>query len=137
MSADGFVTNEICFAGFLCYLFGDESLIRIEFDERRKATFHFHVPSLDAEEYLREFHAGDLAIADLKDLWGRQVQVGRLVRNLNRSGQTVWEREEFTITTDSTSSRPESFWQDARAATAHRRAEREQRERREQQHRRH
>ena len=128
VSADTFVTKELCFAGFLSYLFGDESLLRIDFDERRKASFTFHVPSLDAEEYLREYHAGTLAIADLKDFWARNVQLGRLVRDMNRSDQTVWQRDEFTVTQDPGPSRPDSFWENARTAVTQRRAERDARE---------
>jgi hypothetical protein len=128
VSADIFITTEMGFAGFLCYLFGDESLIRIELNDTRKASFTFHVPSLDAEEYLREYHAGQLAISDYKDAVGRQTQVGRLLRDMNRSGQTVWERQDFAVQPDSTPSRPDSFWANARQATELRRAEREQRE---------
>jgi len=129
MSADSFVTSEICFAGFLSYLFGDESLVRIDFDERKKAAFTFHIPSLDAEEYLREYHAGTLAITDLKNFWGQHVQVSRLVREMNRNGQKTWEREEFTVLLpDSCTSRPDSFWENARTAVIQRRAERDARE---------
>jgi len=131
MSADCFVTTEMGFAGFLCYLFGDESLIRIELNDTRKATFHFHAPSLDCEEYLREYHAGQLAITDYKDAVGRQTQVGRMLRDMNRSGKTLWERDEFSVQPESIPSRPESFWANARQATELRRAEREQRERQE------
>jgi hypothetical protein len=117
VSADTFVTKDLCFAGFLSYLFGDESLLKIEFDERRKASFTFHVPSLDAEEYLREYHAGTLAIADLKDFWGRNVQLGRLVREMNRSNQTVWQREEFTVMQDPSPSKSDEWWANARHAS--------------------
>jgi hypothetical protein len=130
VSVDTFVTKELCFAGFLSYLFGDESLVRIDFDERRKASFTFHVPSLDAEEYLREYHAGTLAIADLKEFWGRNVQLGRLVRDMNRSDQTVWQREEFTATQDPGTSKSDEWWANARRVSEQRRAERDARERR-------
>jgi hypothetical protein len=132
VSADVFITTEMGFAGFLCYLFGDESLIRIELDDIRRATFHFHAPSLDCEEYLREYHAGQLAISDYREAIGHHTQVGRLLRDINRSGKTIWERDEFSVQPDSTPSRPDSFWANARQATELRRAEREQRERQEQ-----
>jgi len=140
MSADVFVTTEMGFAGFLCYLFGDESLIRIELNDTRKASFTFHVPSLDAEEYLREYHAGQLAISDYKDAVGRQTQLGRLLRKLNSTGETVWEREEFTVGVEASGSRSDEWWAEARRASEQRRTERENRERQErrpQQHRRH
>jgi len=61
---DGFVTDNVFFAAALCYLYGEESLLKIEFVNRQK-RFHLDCPSFDGEEYLREFKSGTLAISDL------------------------------------------------------------------------
>jgi hypothetical protein len=129
MRSDGFTTEHLCIAAFLSYVFGEESLVQITFDDKQRATFHFHAASLAAIEYTNEFHAGNLAIADLSSFWEHQTSISRRLRLVRRNNQTTWEREEFSVQPDSGPSRPESFWESARQATEVRRRERDERER--------
>ena len=94
MSADGFVTNDLWFASSLAYIFGGESLTIIEVGKSigrvRTKGFHFDVPSLDAEEYDKEFREGRLAISDLMAFTKEYSRILRLLKDLDRRGEISW-----------------------------------------------
>lgn len=94
MSADGYQTNDIFFAGAMAYTFGPEALTRIE-NERsgpthNTATFFLDIPSLDAAEYYREFHTGRFTIADLKAYVKIHGDITRLLRDMVKRGDVSW-----------------------------------------------
>lgn len=94
MAADGFVARHEYFSAFLMYLFGDESLTRIEngIDDRGKRCrdFYFDVPSLDAEAYLTDYTAGNLSIADLKAWVTSYSRLNFICRQMHKNGDSTW-----------------------------------------------
>jgi hypothetical protein len=94
LSADGYKTTDIWFASSMAYTFGPEALTRIENERsgqtRNTATFFFDIPSLDAEEYYREFHTGRFAVADLKTYCKVHGDITRLLREMVKRGDVSW-----------------------------------------------
>jgi hypothetical protein len=88
---DGFTTNDIWFATAMMYVFGDEALTKMtnQAAERLKA-FHLDIPSLDAEDYYREYQAGTFAISDLKAFTRSYSTVVKCMKDMMKSGQPVW-----------------------------------------------
>jgi hypothetical protein len=131
MSADSFVSNELFFSAFCAYLFGCESLVRVEIPETGRPKWTFNIPSLDAEEYRTEFREGRLQIADLKAYTHAYSDLTVRLKEMNRDRVKVWESDTIAVSPEVPESRPDSFWIDARKAISERRNERERREWRE------
>jgi hypothetical protein len=97
--SDGYQTRDIWFATAMAYTFGLEAMMRIENERsgqtRNTATFHFDIPSLDAEEYYREFHTGRFAIADLKTYCKIHGDITRLLREMVRRGDQSWASQSW------------------------------------------
>jgi hypothetical protein len=87
---DGFVTTTIGFAAALAYIFGWESLVRIEDNEDRTQRFHFDIPSLDAEEFRKEFEGGELNISDAKSLIENFSHIARTVKEMRKRNEASW-----------------------------------------------
>lgn len=124
MSADLFVfkVNDLFFPAFLIYAYCtpgclDDVTRRIELLDNKTKKFTMAVPSLDAEEYLSEYHAGILGVSDLKNFGLRYSRLAFLCRGLSQSGD-VWEAP-----------RSEKWYAAARAGAEIKRREREARKR--------
>lgn len=76
------------------YLFGEESLTRIESDTddrgKRCRDYHLDVPSLDAQDYYNEYTAGNLSIADLKAYVNSYSRLNFICRQMHKSGDPSW-----------------------------------------------
>jgi len=130
MSSDGFTTSELAIAAALSMTYGEESLVRIVFDEKGYAKFSFLIASCDGELITQDYFAGQLGISDLKSFWEHQTQINRRIRVMRRNNQTVYERDEFSVAPKDIPARPTEFWENARKAMVLRVAERNERERR-------
>ena len=87
--SDGYVCEDVFFAAALSYIFGDESLLTIEFVNKQK-KFRFDIPSLDGEEYLREFKSGTLAISDLMSYSRTYNWLMKTLWQMNKNNDTTW-----------------------------------------------
>ena len=63
---DGYTATDLVFGCALLYIFSENSLLRIERDPVRGQKLYIDCPSLDADEYLKEFKEGRLGISDLR-----------------------------------------------------------------------
>jgi hypothetical protein len=97
MSNDGYIADDIWFAACLMYLFGEQSLTKIEVSKSpefhrhcREVKLHLDIPSLDAQEYYKEFKAGALAISDLKSYIRTYTWITRILRDMERKTESVW-----------------------------------------------
>jgi len=87
-------TTDTFFAAALQYLWGEDSLTRIETTQtdygRDTPTFTLDVPSDEAEELLKTFQDGELAISDLKS-WARTYTwLTRRLREMKKRGETSY-----------------------------------------------
>ena len=87
--SDGYVCEDVLFAAALSYIFGDDSLLTIEFVNKQK-KFRFDIPSLDGEEYLREFKSGTLAISDLMSYSRTYNLLMKTLWQMNKDNDTTW-----------------------------------------------
>jgi hypothetical protein len=102
MSADGFQTTDIHFAAAMLYVFGEESLTKIEitpdgYGRNRDVTLHIDAPSLDCAEYFKEFQAGELALSDLKSYIRTYTWITRTLRDMKKNGTTSWESPSWVM----------------------------------------
>jgi hypothetical protein len=130
MSVDGYQTDDIAFCAALLYVFTEDALTTIDL-QNGKAMFSLAVASLDARIYREEFDRGELNILDLKSYMRTFSWLSKIIREMRRDGQIIWQRDNKP-----TPPRPESFWINARAAMAQRQAERDAREKQERRHKR-
>jgi hypothetical protein len=90
MSNSSYRSDDLWFVSVLAYLFGEDSLTRIELDQRGKAMFYMSVPELDAIEYRREFDGKILAISDLMTYSRTYAWIAKRIRDMKRTGQTSY-----------------------------------------------
>jgi hypothetical protein len=94
VSADGYRTDNLFFAAFLLFTFTAEALIRIEKgtsdNGRTETTFYLDVPSLDCDEYEKEFQEGTLAISDLMSFVKAYSLLTSRLKKMTREGETSW-----------------------------------------------
>lgn len=91
---DGFVTNNTMFAAALVYIFGNEALIQIQLVDH-KPDFTLDVPSLDAVEYLKEYDAGTLAVADARALFAAYSMISSTLRKMRSGERDVWTSKAY------------------------------------------
>jgi hypothetical protein len=108
MSADGITTTDLAFCSALMYIFTEDALTTIDL-QNGKAMFSLAVPSLDADEYRKEFDENRLSISDLKTFMRTFSWLTKKMRDMRRDNETVWTREEFTVGVEASGSRPESW----------------------------
>jgi hypothetical protein len=87
---DGFQTDHTFFCAAMVYTFGIEALTRIEMEPGYRAVFFLDIPTSEAAEYRREFDAGTFAISDLKTYLYNHSQVTRIVKDMQRRGESSW-----------------------------------------------
>ena len=89
---DGFVTTDLFFAVGLAYIFGENALTKIDLISGVRDTTNFVVdaPSLDCQEYHKEFESGQLAISDLMAYVKIYNKVSRILKTMRRDGETEW-----------------------------------------------
>ncbi len=124
MSCDGYVVNDdLFFAAALVYIHSapdarDEVTRRIELldDRGYRKAITLDVASFDAESYFGEYMSGTLAIADLKNFGKRYSRLTFLCKDLQHSGERVWEAP-----------RSDAWWSTARQAVLQRQRERDRR----------
>jgi hypothetical protein len=94
---DGYIADDLWFAAAMMYVFGEESLTKIEVAQPdefhhhcREVKLHLDIPSLDAGEYYEEFKAGALAISDLKSFVRTYTWITRILRDMRRKAESVW-----------------------------------------------
>ena len=92
--SDGYSCDNTFFAAALCYLYGDEALLKIAFFNKQR-QFHFDIASLDGEEYSKEFKTGTLAISDLLSYSRSYSYLNRILFSMNRSNTTTWNSESW------------------------------------------
>lgn len=87
---DGYKTKDLQFAAVLAYIYTQESIIEIELINY---TPHLtlDIPSLDAEEYLKEFQAGTLACADCQAMFKAYGRILGAVRDATEETREVDE----------------------------------------------
>jgi hypothetical protein len=97
LSADGYISDDLWFGTSMMYLFGEDALTKIEtilpeddYRHQRLVKLHLDIPSLDAIGYLEDFKAGTLAISDLKSFVRTYTWITRILRDMRRSGESVW-----------------------------------------------
>jgi hypothetical protein len=97
MSFDGFVTTDLFFAVGLAYIFGEESLTKIELlpGTRDNTQLFFDAPSEDCSIYRQDFLAGKLAISDLMAYTMIYNKVIRILKMMRRDGDTEWTSESW------------------------------------------
>jgi len=89
------------FAAGLCYVFGEESLTKIELiggDTRSRhqdRQFTLDVPSLDAAEYYQEFKEKKFAISDLFSFTLIYTGLTRRLKDMTRRGDVIWTSESW------------------------------------------
>ena len=94
---DGYIADDLWFGAAMMYLFGEESLTKIEVNQSeefhkhcREVLLHLDIPSLDAHEYHKEFKAGTLAVSDLKSYIRTYTWITRILRDMRRKTESVW-----------------------------------------------
>src|SRR5258708_2987437 len=91
MSADGFITTAIYFTAGLLYLFGEESLTKIEIAETRANTqFHVDAPSLDCQAYFDDYLAGNFSMADLLSYVKIYTRLVKRLKTMRRDGDMFY-----------------------------------------------
>ena len=86
---DNYSTTTMGFAAVLAYVYGVDSLVRVEDDVTNKGQeFHFNIPSLDAEEFKKEYDRGELNISDAKTLIAIFSRIGQTLKKMRREGTT-------------------------------------------------
>ena len=90
MSNSSYHSDDMWFVAFLAYLFGEDSLTRIELDERGKATFQLSVSQQEATEYHDNFECKNLAIADLMTYCRTYAWIAKRIRDMKKRGQTSY-----------------------------------------------
>jgi hypothetical protein len=86
---DGFVTDHAMFAAVLCYVFSTEALIKIDLIDF-KPQFTLDAPSIDCDEYLKEYLAGTLAVADAQSLFTSYLMIMATVRKMRSDKRDSW-----------------------------------------------
>jgi hypothetical protein len=87
---DGYTTNDLVLGCALLYLYGENSLLRIERDPVRGQTLQIDCQSLDADEYFNEFKEGRLAISDLRTYMRIYDTLIRRLKDMQRRGDLSW-----------------------------------------------
>jgi hypothetical protein len=94
MASDGYTSFDSDFVAAMMYVFGDAALTQIVITGdngiRRDKEFHLDIPSLDAEEYRREFDNGHFQITDLKHYLRTRVSLVRIMKEMDRRRDTEW-----------------------------------------------
>src|SRR5260370_35639044 len=96
MRSDGYQTSDLAFACALLYVFGEDSLLRIERDQVRGQTFFIDAPSFDCQSYFDEWTSSEgLAISNLKAYFRIYDFIVRRLKDLQRRGETGWCSESW------------------------------------------
>jgi|SRR5229473_4544219 len=110
MANDGFTTQDLAFCVAMMYTFGDEALTKIEPAEdsnsrRRAQKFVLDIPSLDAAEYFKEFHAGTFGISNLLAYIKTYNNVIQILKEMHKRGETEWSSPSWIAGRKSTGAR--------------------------------
>ena len=91
---DGFSTTDLGFASGLLYLYGIESLNRIELVQttraRAEAEFFIDAPSLDCQSYLSDYQSGQFPIGDLKTYCETYSRLVKWLKVMRKDNETSW-----------------------------------------------
>ena len=89
----GSIATEIFFAAALLYVFGEESLLKVEFVEtgrRRETHFHIDCPSLDAEAYWADWKSQQFAVTSLSDYTGIYSRLVGVCKQMRSDGVDMY-----------------------------------------------
>ena len=91
---DGYKTESFFVAAAVMYAYGPESLTAVRQD-LGIISVELDAPSIDCELMATEFKDGQLAISDLKTWTRHYLDLTRIMRNLKRSGDSVWHSQSW------------------------------------------
>jgi len=94
-----FETSDVWTCSVLVYLYGIDSLAKIEDQEltnRRRLTTHsLAVPSEDAKIVQQEYGSGQLALSDAKAFVAAYLQINSTQRRMRERGESQWVSERW------------------------------------------
>ena len=93
MANDGYDTTDFFFAAVLLYLYTEDSLSLIRFEDsvvRESVNFRFDIPSLDAEILRNDYDNGQLPLSDARAFAYAYNAITAKVKRLRKSGESSW-----------------------------------------------